>query len=149
MSAFGIEIELNQACVLPEGLNKHDALDRLIDAVGQKPAVTDKEVFRRAVHDREGVMSTGIGGGIAIPHVRIKEVTSPTLGVGISVDGIDFGTLDNKPVHILVLFATPEGAEKDYLSQLAQVMLALRDPELFERLLACTTNEELAAVLNE
>ena len=92
-------------------------------------------------------MSTGIGGGIAIPHVRIPEVRYASVGVGISREGIDYGSLDNKPVHIMVLFATPQGADKEYLSLLAQVMAALKNRKLYNRLVACETAEDVYRVL--
>jgi mannitol/fructose-specific phosphotransferase system IIA component (Ntr-type) len=148
MSAFGIEISIDQICVVPPGLSKHDALDLLINAVGRNPAVTDVEAFRRAVYEREAIMSTGIGEGIAIPHVRIPEITAATLGVGIAPGGIDFETLDNKPVHVLVLFATPANSDKEYLRLLAQVMLSLRNRELFNGLVACKTKDEVFRLLN-
>lgn len=148
MKKFGIDILEEQVCFLKEGLSKHDALDVLIRATSQNPAVTNCEVFSRAVFDREAVMSTGIGDGIAIPHVRIPEVTDPTLGVAISKSGVEFDSLDNKPVHVMVLFATPEGSDKEYLGLLAQVMLALRDPSVFELLLNCAEPAEVCALLN-
>ncbi len=148
MSAFGVPIEESQIVIIRGGATKHDALDALIDAVCRNPAITDKEVFRRAVHDREAVMSTGIGNGIAIPHVRIPEVTTATLGVGIAPKGVEFGAIDNKPVHILVLFATPKGADKEYLKLLAQVMLRLRDQTFFKQLIECRSPVQAYAILN-
>jgi len=149
MSTFGAEIPLEQIVLIKPGASKHEALDALITAVGQNPAVTDCEAFSQAVYAREAVQSTGIGGGIAIPHVRIKAVTAATLGVGISREGVDFGTLDNKPVHILVIFATPDDSDKVYLGLLAKVMLALRNQALYDSLLACNTREEVHALLSD
>ena len=100
------------------------------------------------MHDREAVMSTGIGNGIAIPHVRIPEVTAVTLGVGIAPKGIDFGAIDNKPVHILVLFATPKDSDKEYLKLLAQVVLRLRDQAFFKQLIECRSPAQAHAILN-
>lgn len=148
MSAFGVKIEQQQIVLIKGGTTKHDALEQLIQAVSQNPVITDKAAFRQAVHERESVMSTGIGGGIAIPHVRIPEVLKPTVGVGIVPKGLDFGTLDNKPVHILVLFATPAGADKEYLGLLAQVMMALRNRTLYDRLVTCRTPADAWQVLN-
>lgn len=147
MSTFGAEIPLNQIVIVKEGASKHEALDALIDAVCENPVVTDCKAFREAVYAREAVQSTGIGGGIAIPHVRIPEISAPTLGVAVAKAGVDFGTLDNKPVHILVLFATPEGSDKAYLGLLAQVMLALRDVKLFKSLMTCKTPADVHALL--
>ena len=148
MSKFGIDIDPAQIRVLEGSPSKHETLDALIGAVSQNPCITDPEAFRKAVYDREAVMSTGIGGGLAIPHVRISEVSSPTIGVAVSETGVEFGTLDNLPVNIVVLFATPEGADKEYLGLLAQVMLTLKDPDLFEQLTHCKTPQEVHDTLH-
>lgn len=148
MSAFGVPIPESQICIIQDGMTKEDALGALINAVASNPVITDKEVFRAAIFERETRLSTGIGGGIAIPHVRITEVTEPTLGVGIATKGIDFGAADQQPVQIIVMFATPAGADKDYLKTLAQVMLSLRNADFFERLAACDSVDKASGLLN-
>lgn len=147
MSAFGIEIPQSQICIIKGGASKHEALETLIDAVATNPAVTDRTAFAAAVHERESVMSTGIGGGIAIPHVRIPQVTQATLGIAVIPKGLDFGALDNELVSIMVLFATPEGADKEYLGLLAKVMCALRDKGLFDQLVGCRCPADVYQVL--
>jgi mannitol/fructose-specific phosphotransferase system IIA component (Ntr-type) len=149
MSAFGIDIEPRNIAIIPPGTSKLDALNILIDTMSGGDAVQDAEAFRRAVHEREAVMSTGIGGGVAIPHVRIPEIRYASMGVAVAPEGIDYGTLDNKPVHIMVLFATPEGADKEYLRLLAQVMAALKNRPFYERLVACRSTGEVYEVLQE
>jgi mannitol/fructose-specific phosphotransferase system IIA component (Ntr-type) len=149
MSVFGIDIAREAVCILEGGISKHDALDILIDCISASDAVSDREALRRAVYDRESVMSTGIGSGVAIPHVRIKEVTRPILAVGISPQGLNFDTLDNQPVHIVVLFAMPAQSHKEYLKLLAQVMLALKTPGFRERLLACSSPNEVFEALHD
>jgi len=148
MSTFGLEIPSDQICVVPKGASKRDALDMLIDAVSTNPAVRDVAAFRKAVYEREAIQSTGIGEGIAIPHVRIPEITEATLGVGIAPHGIDFDTLDNRPVQVLVLFATPANSDKEYLRLLAKVMLSLRNRDLFDGLVACKSKDEVFRLLN-
>ncbi len=149
MSVFGFDIDPSLVTMVKGGVSKHDALDQLVDVMAKHPAITDAEAFRRAVHEREGVMSTGIGGGVGIPHVRMKQVSSLIVGVGIAPKGLDYDTLDNEPVYVMVLFATPEGAAREYLKLLAQVMGALRkDSTLFEKLMDCRTPKAVADLLN-
>jgi len=149
MSAFGFEIDPALVTIVEGEATKHDALEQLIGVMVEDAAITDAKLFDRAVHEREAVMSTGLGGGVAIPHVRLNEVTRLIVGIGVAPQGIDYGTLDNEPVHVMVLFATPEGADKDYLKLLAQVMGALRQGDgLYEKLVACQTKEDVAALLN-
>jgi mannitol/fructose-specific phosphotransferase system IIA component (Ntr-type) len=149
MHRFGLPIDKAAVRIFPNGISKHDALDRLIEAVNAVGAITNLDAFARAVRERETVMSTGIGCGVAIPHVRIDGVTKPTVGVGISHQGIEFNTLDDKPVHIVVLFAMPTGSQKEYLGLLAQVMTAMKEIGFREELGACQTADEVVALLND
>ena len=149
MSAFGIPIALDQIAIVSASAPKRDVLGMLVDIVAKNPAVPDRESLWTAVLERESVSSTGIGNGIAIPHVRLSGVEKATLAVGVAPQGIDFAALDNKPVHVIVFFAMPEGADKEYLGLLARVMLALRNKEMFGRLVGCKTAEDVHALLND
>lgn len=146
MSAFGIEIPKEAICILEPGLTKYDALDRMVDAIASLGVVVDKEAFRKALYERESIRSTGFR-GVAIPHVRIDEITAPTVGVGVAREGIDFESLDNEPVNIVVLFAMPSGSDKEYLGYLAQVMMSLRSDGFTEKLTQCESPEEVLEVL--
>ena len=148
MSAFGIEIPHELICVFDAEMTKRAALDQLVGAINAAGGVEDAEALARAVHEREAIMSTGIGQGIAIPHVRMEGVTAPTVAVGISEQGLDFDTLDNEPVQVVVLFAMPAGSQKEYLGLLAQVMKALKDDGFRGQLTQCGTREQAAAILN-
>jgi len=149
MSAFGIDIDARCVRIFGEKTTRDQVLDQLVDAVGSTGGISDVESLRTAIREREDSMSTGIGGGVAIPHVRIKSVTRPVIGVGISKKGVDFRAADNKPVHVIVLFAMPPDSNKLYLGLLAQVMVALKAPNFLERLIACGKPQEVVAVLNE
>ena len=149
MSQIGIPIPVGQIVIIPAGADKEEALSLLVAAVAKNPTVADDEMFRSAVFEREAIMSTGLANGVAVPHVRIPEVGAPTLGVGVSRGGIDYSSLDGKPVHVMVLFAMPLGAEKVYLTLLAKVMLVLRNRTLFDALVACDTPEQVLALLGE
>lgn len=149
MSAFGIDIDARCVRIFSDEITRGLALDQLVDAVASTSAINDVENLRSAVREREESMSTGIGGGVAIPHVRIKSVTRPVIGVGVSKKGVDFRATDNKPVHVIVLFAMPPDSNKLYLGLLAQVMVALKAPNFLERLIGCGKPQEVVAVLNE
>ncbi len=149
MSAFGIEIPPQCVRVFQQDDSKRVALDALVDAILSTGAVRDAESFRRAVHEREDVMSTGIGQGIAIPHVRLDVIQRPVVGVGLARHGIDFDTLDNEPVNLIVLFAMPAGAQKEYLGLLAQVMRSLKDDGFRKALLDCDAPDDASHLLNE
>jgi PTS system fructose-specific IIC component len=149
MSQFGIDIPVEQIVIMPPGAGKEEALSLLVAAVGKNPTVADDALFRSAVFEREAIMSTGLGNGVAVPHVRIPEVGVPTLGVGVSRGGVDYHSLDGKPAHVMVLFAMPLGAEKVYLSLLAKVLLVLRNRPLFDAIVACDTPEAVLVLLDD
>ncbi|MFV1960107.1 MAG: PTS sugar transporter subunit IIA, partial [Planctomycetota bacterium] len=86
---------------------KDEALQELVDAVAHTDAVHDREELLDAVRARERILSTGIGLGIAIPHARIKSVHRFVVAVGRRAEGIPFESIDQKPVHIVVLIAGP------------------------------------------
>lgn len=149
MTPFGIALNKLHVCMLPDGQTKSEVLDCLIDAVVSSGVVASREDFRRAVYERESIMSTGISSGVAIPHVRSPQVSEPRLSIGISSEGIDFNSLDKKPVHVVVLFAMPVNQHTEYLSILAQVMLTLKAPGVLEALCVCRNSEEVLALLEE
>ena len=146
MNAFGKDIPSDAICIFDQETNKHQALDAMIEAICGLGVVGDRESFRKALYEREAIRSTGFK-GIAIPHVRIDEIAEPTVGVGISKEGIDFESLDSDKVNIIVLFAMPSGSDKEYLGFLAKAMMALRSEGFCEQLVNCETNEQVAEVL--
>jgi len=148
MSAFAKNISEEAICLFEPGLSKHEALERMIESVMRTGHVNNREAFKAALFEREAIRSTGFK-GVAIPHVRIDEISEPTVGVGVSKGGIDFESLDNDPVHIVVLFAMPSGSDKVYLGVLAQVMMALRTEGFSERLVACETPGEVKEIISE
>jgi len=135
--------------VLQGNPSKREALEQLVHALAaRQDLVSGADELRQAVFAREDVMSTGIGQGVAIPHVRVDAVKQPAVVIGISKEGIAFGALDNTPVHIIVLFAMPSGSQRVYLGLLAQVMLTLKMPGFCEALVSCTTPEAVLELVN-
>lgn len=81
-----------------------------------------EELLFSSLMQREKLGSTGIGKGIAIPHCRSVAVDNITLIVGISKEGVDFDSLDGKPVHIIfMLVATPMDPSMQYLTALGNI----------------------------
>ncbi|MFH0964229.1 MAG: PTS sugar transporter subunit IIA [Planctomycetota bacterium] len=122
-------------CLSPErvcfvtGNTKHEALEELIDLLAGSAAIGDRAALAQAVWHREELMSTGIGIGIAVPHVRLKGVTKTVMAVGVHRKGLtDYASIDGKPVHIIALIAAGEGQHAEYLRLLAQVVDILKDP---------------------
>jgi len=99
--------------------------------------------------EREGLMSTGIGKGVAIPHSRTKGVSRMAGSFGISESPVDFGSLDGQPVQIFFFLATPQNIVADHVKALALVSRLLNRQELREKLLTARTPEQALAFFRE
>lgn len=87
--------------------NKSEALDQVVELMADSGKINDKEAYRRQVYAREEESTTGIGEGIAIPHGKCSAVSRPGLAAMVVKDGVDFDSLDGKPVTLIFLIAAP------------------------------------------
>ena len=110
--------------------------------------VDERKLFDRLL-ERERLGSTGIGGGIAIPHGRLSAMAKPMGIFARMAHPVDFDAIDERPVDIVFLLVTPEGAGADHLKALARVSRLLRDRSLVEKLRATENAEALYALLVE
>ena len=110
--------------------------------------VDERKLFDRLL-ERERLGSTGIGGGIAIPHGRLASMVKPLGLFARMANPVDFDAIDERPVDIAFLLVTPEGAGADHLKALARVSRLLRDRSLVEKLRATDNAEALYALLVE
>ncbi len=104
----------------------------LIDA-GKIDAGQMDTVFEKLM-DRERMGSTGIGEGMAIPHVRVEKIDEIVGALGVSKEGIDFDSLDGEPVYISFLLLTPVEAKNEHLKALSEISLFLKDSYYREEL---------------
>jgi mannitol/fructose-specific phosphotransferase system IIA component (Ntr-type) len=129
--------------------SKDAALMEIVETLSSAPEVSDRERLLAAVLEREKIVSTGIGLGVAVPHAKIPEVSEFVVAYGRSKDGIDFGSIDDRPVHHVVLIVGPPDRQQRYLQFLATVTLKLKQPELRKALEAATDAAGLFAVLSQ
>jgi nitrogen PTS system EIIA component len=105
---------------------------RLLRELSQRAAARlklDADRIARAIFDREQLGSTGMGGGIALPHARIEEVNA-AFGMLVRLRRpIDFESVDGKPVDLVFLLLLPTKADGEQLNALASVARKLRNPE--------------------
>lgn len=129
--------------------DKEGAIRELVDALRQKPEVTDADDFLRHIIEREKVISTGIGIGVAMPHVKIHSVTDFVLAIGRCQDGLDFDSLDGHPVHLIAMIGASEKQSGDFLKVLARLVLKLKNREIRERIQEVEDLESIRSILLE
>ena len=103
----------------------------------------------KAVLRRETLGSTGIGNGIALPHVRHKKIKKMKMAFANSVEGIEFNSLDAEPVHIVFLLIGPEKAGREYTQVLSNLAQHLNDPYFRRDLLAAGTKKDVLAAIRK
>ena len=129
---------------------KHDALVQLSQNLATAPQIKDAEELETEILKREELMSTAIGRGIAIPHVRLSSVTDLVMSIGISkTDIIDFQPIDDTPVRILFMIAAAYNQHSYYLQTLSYFSAKLKNPELRDSLLNATDAIEVYNLLTK
>ncbi|MGH7539735.1 MAG: PTS sugar transporter subunit IIA [Gemmatimonadota bacterium] len=134
-----------------ESTDKVGLIGELCAVVARASGVTEEEEaeIRQAVLDREKVLSTGIGGGVAIPHGKSGAVDELVLAAGRTRAPVDFEALDARPVRLVLLLVGPESAAALHVKVLSRISRVLRSRALRERLVQAATAAEFLATLRE
>jgi PTS system nitrogen regulatory IIA component len=128
--------------------DKKGILEELVAPIAHITGVNHKDLVR-VLMDREQLGSTGIGGGIGIPHGKLKQLESLALGFGLSRKGVDFESMDNKPTHIFFLLVTPENSTGLHLKMLARISKILKHDPFKEKLLKAANSDEIFSIIKE
>jgi PTS system nitrogen regulatory IIA component len=128
--------------------DKKGVLDELVSPVASAAGAT-KDQLVKVLMERERLGSTGIGGGIGIPHGKLKNLESLLLGFGLSRQGVNFESMDGRPTHIFFLLLTPEDSAGIHLKLLARISRMLKNDDFKERLMQSQTSEDIVAAISE
>ncbi|MBN1949510.1 MAG: PTS sugar transporter subunit IIA [Candidatus Cloacimonetes bacterium] len=128
-------------------LDKKSCLQDMAEMLEKQGALISLSDFLKAVLEREAVMSTGIGKGVALPHARIQAVKELKIVIFILRNELDFESLDNEPVKIIFMVAVPENMKDIYLKILSAISNFCRKAENRQLLLACRNKEGIFNIL--
>ncbi|HEX3275195.1 MAG TPA: PTS sugar transporter subunit IIA [Gemmatimonadales bacterium] len=130
------------------GDSKDSALGALVGLLGLDPGAGDTLV--RLLQRREGLGSTGVGRGIAIPHCRSLVVERLRLAYGHHRAGVEYQAIDNRPVHdFFLIVAPPLEISNQYLPVLGKIAQFAKEPDVPERLARLASTGEFLALLGE
>ena len=129
--------------------SKSEALDMAVDLMAAGGKIRDKEAYRKEVYLREEESTTGVGGGIAIPHGKCDAVEKPGLAAMVIKDGVDFDSLDGEPVNLIFLIAAPNTKDNIHLDVLSKLSILLMDEQFSENLKKASTPEEFLQIIDE
>ena len=130
--------------------SRHDALVELANTLSSAPQVKRSDELVSEILKREELMSTAIGRGIAIPHVRLSSVTDLVMAVGVCKTPVtDFQPIDDMPVSLLFMIAAAYNQHSYYLQTLSYFSAKLKKKELRDGLLNAATTDDVYKLLIE
>ena len=132
-----------------QATSKEAVIDEMITSLVDKGYVTDFEVFKTGILNREAQTTTGIGDGIAMPHAKNAAVKEATVLFAKSNKGVDYASLDGQPTDLFFMIAAPEGANDTHLAALAELSKYLMKPGFADKLRSVSSPEEVIAVFDE
>jgi fructose-specific phosphotransferase system IIA component len=130
-----------------EAKDKESAIIELLDLLDSNGVLDNRDSAQEAVMTREKTRSTGIGSGIAIPHGKCNSVKELVMTMGIVPDGMDFQSVDNKPVKIIILLVSPLDQTGPHIQALASISRLMLDEDFKLKLEQSSSAEELYDLL--
>jgi fructose-specific phosphotransferase system IIA component len=125
------------------GESKKEIIDAMIDLVATSPKVLDREKVRKAIFEREEIMSTGVGNGFAIPHGKTDAVTDIVAAFAVTASPIDYQSLDEKPVRLVFLLVGKDNLVGPHIKLLSRISRLMNKEEFRKRLLELKTPQEI------
>ena len=127
--------------------NKEDAIKELLNACDLSTEDSSKDVILNNLYEREEEQTTGIGENMAFPHARIPGLTRIHIAIGISKEGLDFASLDKKPVNFIILMVVDHAKPNELLKTRAAVAKLFAKPDVRKKMLSITNNDDLWQII--
>jgi PTS system nitrogen regulatory IIA component len=142
---------LGEQCVRVglEGEDKEEVLEELVDALVRAGRLTDRQAALGALVERERLGTTGIGGGVAIPHGKHRSISELTAAVGTSPSGIEWEAADGEPVYLVFLVLAEADNPGPHVQLLADIARLLKTPGLRKRLTAAGSPDDVMRLIDE
>jgi PTS system nitrogen regulatory IIA component len=128
--------------------NKNAVIDELVELVATSKMVNDRDQLLSDVKEREDLVTTGVGYGVAFPHAKTRSVKGIVIAFGRSHAGIDFSAMDHKPVQLFFLIAAPEDAIGAHLNVMARLSYLMKSEENREKLMKASSPGDVLALID-
>lgn len=126
---------------------KKDVIAEMVDLLYQAGKVKNSPQIQKKIIEREKMGTTGIGGGIAIPHVMIEEISETVMAFGRKKEGVKFDAIDERPVELIFLLVGPKKDATLHLKVLCKLSRFLHNTRFRKALLEAQQNEEIIKIL--
>ncbi|EJL6324497.1 PTS sugar transporter subunit IIA [Vibrio cholerae] len=127
--------------------SKQAVFEELINILHAQGRISDKAAFLKDIQAREELGNTGFEDGVAIPHAKSAAVTQPTVAIGVSREGIDYGAEDGLPSKLFFMIASPDGGDNHHIEVLAELSSKLIEEGFIEAFLNTKNSEQALELL--
>ena len=127
---------------------KNEVIEELVNLVSSSNMVKDAGQLLKDVIDRENLVTTGVGYGVAFPHAKTRAVKGIVIAFGRSADGVDFDAMDHKPVNLFFLIAAPEDAIGAHLNVMARLSYLMKSEKNREKLMSASSPGDVLALMD-
>jgi PTS system nitrogen regulatory IIA component len=129
--------------------SRDEAIEILVSNLEKTGKLTEKDRFHKAILEREKIVSTGIGMGVAIPHAKLPSFKNFFIAMGIQKDkGIEWDAIDKAPVRLIFMIGGPEEKQNEYLQILSHLTVIVKDEMLRKKLINAEKAEEVIKLLS-
>jgi len=127
---------------------RDETLQQLVNISHQQGRLENKEAFFNAIINREEIVTTGIGMGVAIPHAKLPSYDDFFITTAILKRGVDWKALDSAPVRLIFMIGGPDDKQTEYLQILSSLTFALKDEERRRQMLTADSAEMVISLLS-
>jgi fructose-specific phosphotransferase system IIA component len=127
---------------------KEDVIGELVELAAGSNMIKDHDILLADVRQREELVTTGVGYGVAFPHAKTKSAKGIVIAFGRSEKGIDFDAMDHKPVKLFFLIAAPEDAIGAHLNVMARLSYLMKSEENREKLLNASSPGDVLELMD-
>ena len=127
---------------------KNEVIEELVNLVSSSNMVKDAEQLLKDVIDRENLVTTGVGYGVAFPHAKTRAVKGIVIAFGRSSEGVDFDAMDHKPVNLFFLIAAPEDAIGAHLNVMARLSYLMKSENNRQKLMSASSPGDVLALMD-
>jgi len=129
--------------------NKNEVIEELVALAASSNMIKDHDELLSDVKDRENLVTTGVGYGVAFPHAKTRSAKGIVISFGRSDKGIEFDAMDHKPVNLFFLIAAPEDAIGAHLNVMARLSYLMKLAENREKLMKASSPGDVLALMDE
>lgn len=129
--------------------SRDEVLTKLVDLLYAEGKVDSKESFLRAIMERERVVSTAVGMGVAIPHAKVPGYEKFFIAIGLLKKGVDWGAIDHVPVRLVFMIGGPDDKQTEYLQLLSTLTSAIKEEERRKAILKAALPEKIVLLFED